>query len=68
VIACGRTVQFAEQLPHGNGLDTVALYTHQRIVEALSFHAALGYVETGRRVKSGHARVYLRRTTPTRQG
>ena len=45
-------MQPAESVAHGNGLDTVALYAHDRMVEALSFYVALGYVETDRRRKT----------------
>ena len=63
----GRTLmEFAEVLAQGKGLDTVALYTHELMVEALSFYAALGYVETDRRAESGYRRVYLRKTTLAR--
>jgi ribosomal protein S18 acetylase RimI-like enzyme len=55
-------MRFAEAGARSKGLDTVALYTHERMVEALSFYRALGYVETGRRVEDGYARVYLRKS------
>jgi ribosomal protein S18 acetylase RimI-like enzyme len=57
-----RLMRFAEAAAQSKGLDTVALYTHERMVEALSFYLALGYVETERRVEDGYARVYLRKT------
>jgi ribosomal protein S18 acetylase RimI-like enzyme len=49
-------------MAQGKGLDTVELYTHERMVEALSFYRGLGYVETGRRIEDGYARVYLRKS------
>jgi hypothetical protein len=63
-----RTVQVADKLPYGKRLDTVASYTHERMVEALSLYAALGYVGTGRRGVDGRARLYPRRTTQARPG
>jgi hypothetical protein len=33
------------------------VYVHERMVEALSFHAALGYVETARGVEDGDAQL-----------
>lgn len=55
-------MQFAEVSARSKGLDTVALYTHERMAEALSFYRALGYAETERRIEDGYARVYLRKT------
>jgi ribosomal protein S18 acetylase RimI-like enzyme len=57
-----RLMGFAETIARGKGLDKVELYTHERMLEALSFYRGLGYVETGRRVEDGYARVYLRKT------
>jgi hypothetical protein len=57
-------IQFAEAVAHGNGLDTLALYSHQRIVDDLAFYAALGYAGTGRPVEFGCTRMSLRNTTP----
>jgi ribosomal protein S18 acetylase RimI-like enzyme len=57
-----RLMRFAEAMAQGKGLDTVELYTHERMVEALSFYRGLGYVETGRRIEDGYARVYLRKS------
>ena len=39
-------MQFTGSVAQGNGLDTVARYAGNRMVEALSFQAALGYVES----------------------
>ena len=50
-------MEFAESVAQGNGLDTVALYAHDRMVEALSFYMALGYVEIDHRSEGGDARV-----------
>jgi hypothetical protein len=50
-------MEFADRVAQGNGLDTVAVYAHDRMVEALSFYVALGYVETDRRAEGGDARV-----------
>jgi ribosomal protein S18 acetylase RimI-like enzyme len=62
---CGfgrRLMHLAEAIARGKGLDSVELYTHERMLEALSFYRGLGYVETGRRTEDGYARVYLRKT------
>ena len=52
----------AEAMARGKGLARVELYTHERMLEALSFYRGLGYVETSRRTEDGYARVYLRKT------
>jgi GNAT superfamily N-acetyltransferase len=62
---CGfgrRLMGFAEAMARGKGIDRIELYTHERMLEALSFYRGLGYVETGRRIEDGYARVYLRKT------
>jgi ribosomal protein S18 acetylase RimI-like enzyme len=57
-----RLMECAEAIARGKGLDKIELYTHERMIEALSFYRGLGYVETGRRVEDGYARGYLRKT------
>jgi ribosomal protein S18 acetylase RimI-like enzyme len=58
----GRTlIAFAEQQARTAGLDAVTLYTNARMTENLRLYPALGYVETGRRVEDGFARVYFRK-------
>jgi ribosomal protein S18 acetylase RimI-like enzyme len=62
---CGfgrRLMGCAEAMARAKGLDRVELYTHERMIEALSFYRGLGYVEIGRRVEDGYARVFLRKT------
>ncbi|MGH6899288.1 MAG: GNAT family N-acetyltransferase [Geminicoccaceae bacterium] len=47
-----RLMRFAESVAQSKGLDKVALYTHERMVEALSFYRGLGYVGTERRSRT----------------
>jgi hypothetical protein len=39
----------------------VTLYTNERMTENLVFYPALGYVETGRGMQDGFARVFYRK-------
>lgn len=41
------------------GARAVCLYTNEKMTENLSIYPRLGYVETGRRVEDGFARVYF---------
>jgi len=54
-------IAFAEEHAHASGLDTVTLYTNERMTQNLRLYTALGYAETGRRVEDGFARVYFRK-------
>ena len=49
---------FAEDHARAEGLGEVVLYTNERMTENLRFYPALGYVETGRGVQDGYARVF----------
>ena len=49
----------AEERAAELGLDELRLYTNQLMTENLALYPALGYVETGRRVEDGFARVYF---------
>ncbi len=52
-------MRFAEQLAADGGYRRVTLFTHELMVENISFYVALGYTETGRRVTDGRSRVYF---------
>jgi GNAT superfamily N-acetyltransferase len=54
-------IEFAEEHARRCGLGAVALYTNERMTANLSLYPALGYVETGRRVEDGFARVFFRK-------
>jgi ribosomal protein S18 acetylase RimI-like enzyme len=49
----------AEERAAAAGLAELRLYTNQLMTENLALYPALGYVETGRRVEDGFARVYF---------
>jgi ribosomal protein S18 acetylase RimI-like enzyme len=58
----GRTLmRFAENQARRRVLPEIRLYTHERMTETLPFYAALGFVETGRRLEDGYARIYFRK-------
>ena len=52
---------FAERLARDAGQAGLALYTHELMHENIALYERLGYVETGRRVEHGYARVYFRK-------
>jgi len=52
---------FAEDRARAEGLAEVVLYTNERMTENLRFYPALGYVETGRAMQDGFARVFFRK-------
>jgi GNAT superfamily N-acetyltransferase len=52
---------FAEDRARSEGLGEVVLYTNERMTENLRFYPALGYVETGRGMQDGFARVFYRK-------
>jgi len=52
---------FAERRARDAGLEAVTLYTNERMTENLRLYPALGYVETGRSVQAGFARVFYRK-------
>ena len=54
-------IAFAERYADELGLREVTLYTNERMTENLLLYPKLGYVETGRRVEEGFARVYFRK-------
>ena len=55
---------FAEDRGRTAGLTEVTLYTNEQMTENLRFYPALGYVETGRGVQDGFARVFFRKPLP----
>jgi len=48
-----------EAAARAQGARAVCLYTNEKMTENLSIYPRLGYVETGRRVEDGFARVYF---------
>lgn len=55
---------FAEAEAGRRGYGEIRLYTHERMVENLTFYPALGYEETGRGLQDGYARVFFRKRLP----
>jgi GNAT superfamily N-acetyltransferase len=54
-----RLLDFAEEMARHAGIDTVALYTHEKMSENLALYARLGYEEDERRRENGFSRVFL---------
>ena len=54
-------IAFAEGHGRELGLPEVTLYTNERMTENIRLYPRLGYVETGRRLEEGFARVYFRK-------
>jgi GNAT superfamily N-acetyltransferase len=54
-------IGFAEGHARRAGLAAVTLYTNARMTENLRFYPALGYIETGRGIQDGFARVFYRK-------
>jgi ribosomal protein S18 acetylase RimI-like enzyme len=52
---------FAEDRARLAGLTEMTLYTNAQMTENLRLYPALGYVETGRAVQDGFARVFYRK-------
>jgi ribosomal protein S18 acetylase RimI-like enzyme len=50
---------YAEERAAALWLAELRLYTNQLMTENLALYPALGYIETGRRVEDGFARVYF---------
>ena len=51
----------AEEQARGLGLTELRLYTNEAMVENLAMYQPLGYVEVGRNVEDGFARVHFRK-------
>jgi len=54
-------MDYAEAVARADGLAAVTLYTNEKMHENIAMYAKLGFVETGRRVEDGFARVYFRK-------
>jgi GNAT superfamily N-acetyltransferase len=54
-----RLLEFAEQAARRSGIDTLVLYTHEKMSENLALYARLGYVADEWRRESGFSRVFL---------
>jgi GNAT superfamily N-acetyltransferase len=54
-----RLLEFAEETALAAGIDTLTLYTHEKMSENLTLYAGLGYVETERRAERGFSRVFM---------
>ena len=59
--SAARLLEFAEQTARGAGVDTVALYTHEKMSENLALYAGLGYEEDERRPVTAFGREFARR-------
>jgi GNAT superfamily N-acetyltransferase len=55
----GRLLEFAEETARAAGIETLALYTHEKMSENLALYARLGYEEDERRRESGFSRVFM---------
>jgi predicted N-acetyltransferase YhbS len=53
-------LEFAEEAARRAGIDTVALYTHEKMSENLALYAGLGYEEDERRRVEAFSRVFSR--------
>ena len=56
----GRLLAFAEETARAAGIETVALYTHEKMSENIALYKRLGYVEDERRRTKAHSRVFAR--------
>lgn len=54
-----RLIRFAEAEARRRGHSAIRLYTHQRMERNVALYRDLGYVETGRGVEQGFARVFM---------
>jgi ribosomal protein S18 acetylase RimI-like enzyme len=54
-----RLLEFAEVTARAAGIDTLTLYTHEKMSENLALYARLGYAETERRNQGSFSRVFL---------
>lgn len=56
----GKTlIAFCEDAARQRGVNTVRLYTNEKMTENLSIYPKLGYVEVARRTESGFNRVFF---------
>jgi GNAT superfamily N-acetyltransferase len=63
--AGARLLQHAEQQARGRGFSELRLYTNELMTENLAYYPRRGYVEIGRQVQDGYARVFFRRQLPS---
>ena len=54
-------MEFADAEARRRGYTELRLYTHQTMVENIALYTRLGWVETGRGVQAGLARVFFRK-------
>jgi predicted N-acetyltransferase YhbS len=52
-------LEFAEETTRAAGIDTVTLFTHEKMSENLALYAHLGYEEAERRNEGSFSRVFL---------
>lgn len=58
----GRTLMdFAEAVAREKGIDSLALYTNEKMHENISLYPKFGYIETERKSADGYNRVYFRK-------
>jgi len=55
-------IAHCEKLAKAQGLPRVVLYTNAKMTANLGLYPHLGYIETGRRVEDGFARVYFEKS------
>jgi predicted N-acetyltransferase YhbS len=55
----GSLLEFAEETARAAGIDTVTLFTHEKMSENLALYARLGYEEAERRNEGSFSRVFL---------
>ena len=56
-----RLVKFAESEARKQGYENLDLYTHEYMKENIKIYAALGYIETDRKIERGYNRVYMQK-------
>jgi ribosomal protein S18 acetylase RimI-like enzyme len=56
-----RLLDHAEERAREAGIDTLTLYTHEKMAENQELYARLGYEETERRREQGFSRVFMRK-------
>jgi GNAT superfamily N-acetyltransferase len=52
-------LEFAEQTARSGGIETLVLYTHEKMTENQAFYARLGYVADEWRREEGFSRVFM---------
>ncbi len=54
-------MRFAEEHAIAHQVNELRLYTHELMIENLSYYAKLGYEEVERRVEDGYSRIFMRK-------